>query len=137
MISAVVASPLVSAVVVSNAAGDGFNTIAQPGDPGDGVPMGGQGYIVVAAAAASIPVIGAWRGTDSAMMADMNDGMTANGNGMAANGNGAAANGNGAAAAPSIGFRTPVLQVQGKLIDEVGMMSRDGSECHRQEPVKR
>ena len=33
---------------------------------------------------------------------------------------------NGAAAAPSIGFRTPVLQVQGKLIDEVGMMSREG-----------
>ena len=116
MISAVVASPLVSAVVVSNMAGDGFNTIAQPGDPGDGAPMGGQGYIVVAAAAASIPVIGApWQ--DSAMMADI---MMADMNG------GMAANGNGAAAAPSIGFRTPVLQVQGKLIDEVGMMSREG-----------
>ena len=125
MISDVVASPLVSAVVVSNAAGDGFKTIVQLGDPGDGAPMGGQGYIVVAAAAASIPVIGmAW--DSSEMMADMNGGMTANGNGMAANGNGAAANGNGASAAPSIGFRTPVLQVQGMLIDEAGMVSRDG-----------
>ena len=98
--------------MVSNEAGDGFLTIAQAGDPGDGALMGGDGYIVIAAAAASIPVIGApWQ--DSAMMvADMNGGM--------------AANGNGAAAAPSIGFRTPVLQVQGKLIDDAGMVSLDG-----------
>ena len=54
------------------------------------------------------------------------NGAAANGNGAAANGNGAAANGNGAAVAPSIGFRTPVLQVQGMLIDEAGMVSRDG-----------
>ena len=127
MISDVVASPLVSAVVVSNAAGDGFNTIAQPGDPGDGAPMGGDGYIVVAAAAASIPIIGmAW--DNSGMMADMGGGMDDMTGGMTANGNGngAAANGNGASAAPSIGFRTPVLQVQGMLIDEAGMVSRDG-----------
>ena len=39
---------------------------------------------------------------------------------------GAAANGNGASTAPSIGFQTPVLQVQGKLIDQVGMMSLEG-----------
>ena len=110
-----VLGPLVSAVVVSNEAGDGFNTIAQAGDPGDGALMGGAGYIVVAAAPASIPVIGsAWQD------------MAAGGNGMTANGNGASANGNGASAAPSVGFRTPVLQVQGKLIDATGMMSREG-----------
>ena len=120
MISDVVASPLVSAVVVSNAAGDGFNTIAQPGDPGDGAPMGGDGYIVVAAAAASIPIIGmAW--DNSGMMVDMGGGMDDMTGGMTANGNG-----NGPSAAPSIGFRTPVLQVQGMLIDEAGMVSRDG-----------
>ena len=95
----------VSAVVVSNAAGNGFNTIAQAGDPGDGPIMGGVGYIVVSGVAASIPVIGmAW---DNTMADDMGNGMTAS-------------------AAPSIGFQTPVLQVQGKLIDEAGMVSRDG-----------
>ena len=67
MISDVVGNPLVSAVVVSNAAGDGFNTITRAGDPGDGAPMGGQGYIVIASATASITVIGAaWQ--DSGMM---------------------------------------------------------------------
>lgn len=99
----------VSAVVVSNAAGNGFNTIAQAGDPGDGPIMGGVGYIVVSGVAASIPVVGmAWDNS----MADA--GMTAS--------NG----GNGAATAPSIGFQTPVLQVQGKLIDEAGMVLGDG-----------
>ena len=112
MISDAVAHPAVSAIVVSNAAGNGFNTIAQAGDPGDGPVMGGVGYIVVASAAASIPVIGmAW---DNSMADDMGDGMTAS-NGM-----------NGAATAPSIGFQTPVLQVQGKLIDEAGMILGDG-----------
>ena len=111
MISDAVAHPAVSAVVVSNAAGNGFNTIAQAGDPGDGAIMGGVGYIVVAGAAASIPVIGAaW---DNTGMMDDAGMMTA-------------ANGNGASTAPSIGFQTPVLQVQGKLIDEAGMVSRDG-----------
>ena len=90
MISDVVGNPLVSAVVVSNAAGDGFNTIARAGDPGDGAPMGGQGYIVIASATASIPVIGAaWQ--DSMMPMPAANGNGANGNG--ANGNGA--NGNG------------------------------------------
>ena len=103
MISDALAHPAVSAIVVSNAAGNGFNTVAQAGDPGDGAVMGGVGYIVVAAAPASIPVIGmAWDNS----MADMSGGMTAT--------------------APSIGFQTPVLQVQGKLIDEAGMMSLDG-----------
>ena len=105
MISDALADPAVSAIVVSNAAGNGFNTVAQAGDPGDGAIMGGVGYIVVAGAAASIPVIGmAW---DNSMADDMGNGMTAS-------------------AAPSIGFQTPVLQVQGKLIDEAGMVSRDG-----------
>ena len=131
MISDVVGNPLVSAVAVSNAAGDGFNTIVQAGDPGDGAPMGGQGYIVIASATASIPVIGApWQDNMMPMTAANGNGANGNGaNGNGANGNGAngnGANGNGVAAAPSIGFRTPVLQVQGMLIDEAGMVSRDG-----------
>ena len=110
-------SPLVSAVVVSNEAGNGFNTIVQAGDPGDGAIMGGVGYIVQASAAASIPVIGAaW--DNSGMMEDAGATVAMNG--------GAAANGNGASTAPSIGFQTPVLHVQGKLIDQAGMMSREG-----------
>ena len=110
MISDARSHPLVSAVVVSNAAGNGFQTIAQAGDPGDGAIMGGVGYIVVASAAASIPVVGAaWDNTEMMMMADAV--MIA---------------GNGASTAPSIGFQTPVLQVQGRLIDVSGMMSRDG-----------
>ena len=110
MISDALNHPLVSAVVVSNAAGNGFQTIAQAGDPGDGAIMGGVGYIVVAAAAASIPIVGvAWDNTEMMMMADA-----------------AMIAGNGASTAPSIGFQTPVLQVQGRLIDVSGMMSRDG-----------
>ena len=110
-------SPLVSAVAVSNEAGNGFNIIAQKGDPGDGAIMGGVGYIVIASAMASIPVVGvAW--DNSGMMDDAGATVAMNG--------GAAANGNGASTAPSIGFQTPVLQVQGKLIDQVGMMSLEG-----------
>ena len=110
-------SPLVSAIVVSNEAGNGFNAIAQAGDPGDGAIMGGVGYLVQASAAASIPVIGAaW--DNSGMMEDAGATVAMNG--------GAAANGNGASTAPSIGFQTPVLHVQGKLIDQAGMMSREG-----------
>ena len=97
--------------MVSNAAGNGFQTIAQAGDPGDGAIMGGVGYIVVASAAASIPVVGAaWDNTEMMMMADV----------------AMIATSNGASTAPSIGFQTPVLQVQGRLIDVSGMMSRDG-----------
>ena len=110
MISDALSHPLVTAVVVSNAAGNGFQTIAQAGDPGDGAIMGGVGYIVVASAAASIPVVGAaWDNTEMMMMADA-----------------VTIAGNGASTAPSIGFQTPVLQVQGRLIDVSGMMSRDG-----------
>ena len=93
---------LVSAVVVSNEAGDGFQTITQAGDPGDGPLMGGEGYIVVAAAAASIPVIGSpWQNMDD-----------------------------GASTAPPLAFganvKTPVLHVRGQLVDEAGMMTLDG-----------
>ena len=108
MISDALTHPAVSSIVVSNAAGNGFHTITQAGDPGDGPIMGGVGYIVVTGAAASIPVVGsAWDNT----------GMMTASNG---------ANGNGASAAPGLGFQTPVLHVQGKLIDEAGMVSRDG-----------
>ena len=94
---------LVSAVVVSNEAGDGFLTISQAGDPGDGPLMGGEGYIVVAAAAASIPVIGSpWQ--------NMDDG--------------------GMMSAPPVAsaaiVKTPVLHVRGQLVDEAGMMTLDG-----------
>ena len=94
---------VVSAVVVSNEAGDGFQTITQAGDPGDGPLMGGRGYIVVAAADVSIPVIGsAWQN------AMMDEGMPM------------------AAPPADFGVKTPVLHVRGKLIDEAGMMSLDG-----------
>ena len=117
MISDALNHPLVSAVVVSNEAGNGFNTITQADDPGDGAIMGGVGYIVVASADAIIRVEGeAW--DNSGTMEDASATVAMNG--------GAAANGNGASTAPSIGFQTPVLQVQGKLIDQAGMMSREG-----------
>ena len=114
MISDVVTLPAITSVVVSNAAGEGFNAITQAGDPGDGPITGGTGYIVLASAAATIPVVGeAWE--DAAPAASAAD-MTANG---------AAANG-AAASAPSIGVQTPALHVQGKLIDDAGMLTRDG-----------
>ena len=117
MISDALQHPAVNAVVVSTGGVPPFNTIAQPGDPGDGAIMGGVGYIVVASATASIPVVGAaW--DNSGMMEDAGATVAMNG--------GAAANGNGASTAPSIGFQTPVLHVQGKLIDQVGMMSLEG-----------
>ena len=113
MISDVVTLPAITSVVVSNAAGDGFNAITQAGDPGDGPITGGTGYIVLASAAATIPVVGEpWENpAPAATAADM----TANG----------AANG-AAASAPSIGVQTPALHVQGKLIDNAGMLTRDG-----------
>ena len=92
---------LVSAVVVSNEAGDGFQTITQAGDPGDGPLMGGEGYIVVAAAAASIPVIGSpWQNMDGASTAPP--------------------------VASGANVKTPVLHVRGQLVDEAGMMTLDG-----------
>ena len=87
----------VAAIAVSNAAGDGFHTITAAGDMGDGPVMGGVGYIVVATADASIPVIGtAWENE-------------------------------GAAAAPAVvfsGSQTPVLHVDGGVMDEFDMLSR-------------
>ncbi len=102
MISSALAVPGISAVVVSRAGGDGFDTITQAGDPGDGPLMGGRGYIVVAAAGGDVPIIGnAWENMadDSAPMA---------------------------APPAAFGVKTPVLHVRGKLIDEAGMMSLDG-----------
>ena len=88
----------VEAIAVSNAAGDGFHTITAAGDMGDGPLMGGVGYIVVASAAGSIPIVGtAWE-NDGGMMA-----------------------------APAVAFsgsQTPVLHVSGGLLDEFDMMSR-------------
>ena len=114
MISDVVTLPAITSVVVSNAAGDGFNAITQAGDPGDGPIMGGTGYIVLASAGVVIPVPGEpWENAaPAAAAADM----------MA---NGAAANG-AASSAPSIGVQTPALHVQGKLIDDARMLTRDG-----------
>lgn len=91
----------ISAVVVSNAAGDGFQTITQAGDPGDGPLMGGKGYIAVAAAAASIPVIGSpWQNMGGASTAPP--------------------------VASAANVKTPVLHVRGQLVDEAGMMTLDG-----------
>ena len=88
-------------VVVSNEAGDSFQTIAAADDPGDGPLMGGVGYIVLTSMALDLPVPGtAWQ----------NDG------------------GDESSAAPGVvsGTSTSVMLVQGKLIDAVGMMSREG-----------
>ena len=90
--------PGVEAIAVSNAAGDGFHTITAAGDMGDGPVMGGVGYIVVASAAGSIPIVGSAWENDGAMMA-----------------------------APAVAFsgsQTPVLHVSGGLLDEFDMMSR-------------
>ena len=90
----------VAAIAVSNANGDGFHTITAAGDMGDGPVMGGVGYVVVytGTEAASIPIVGsAWE----------NDGA--------------------AAAAPAVVFRgtqTPVLHVDGGIMDEYDMLSR-------------
>ena len=108
MISDVLALGITS-VVVSNAAGDGFHTISQAGDMGDGPVVGGRGYIAISGITVNLPVTGeAWEDADD--MAEMTAAAT---NGMTAS-------------APSIGVRTPVLHVQGKLIDNAGMVARDG-----------
>ena len=88
----------VGAIAVSKAAGDGFHTIQAAGDTGDGPVMGGVGYIVVATAAASIPIYGsAWENEGAVM------------------------------AAPGVvfsGSQTPVLHVDGSVMDEFDMLSR-------------
>ena len=88
----------VRAIAVSNAAGDGFHTITAADDTGDGPLMGGVGYIVVATAAANIPIVGsAWENEGAPM------------------------------AAPGVAFggsQTPVLHVEGGVMDEFDMLSR-------------
>ena len=70
---------------------------------------GGRGYIAISGITVNLPVTGeAWEDADD--MADMTAAAT---NGMTAS-------------APSIGVQTPVLHVQGKLIDNAGMVARDG-----------
>ena len=90
--------PGVGAIAVSNAAGDGFHTIQAAGDTGDGPVMGGVGYIVVATAAANIPIVGSvWENSEAVM------------------------------AAPAVAFsglQTPVLHVDGGVMDEFDMLSR-------------
>ena len=88
----------VAAIAVSNAAGDGFHTITAAGDMGDGPVEGGVGYIVVVTEETdNIPIVGsAWENE-------------------------------GAAAAPAVvfsGSQTPVLHVDGGVMDEFGMLSR-------------
>ena len=88
----------VGAIAVSNAAGDGFHTIQAEGDTGDGPVMGGVGYIVVATEAGTIPIYGSAWENDGAVMA-----------------------------APAIAFsgsQTPVLHVDGSVMDEFDMLSR-------------
>ena len=90
----------VSSISVSNAAGNGFHTIREPGDDGDGPVVGGVGYLVsyIGAEAASIPIFGsAWE----------NEGAVS--------------------AAPAVAFdgsQTPVLYVEGGVMDEFDMLSR-------------
>ena len=95
-----------TSIVVSDAAGEGFLTISQAGDPGDGPFVGGRGYIVIAAADGTIDVEGQpWE--DAVDATDP-------------------AGGDMPPAAPSIGIQTPALHVQGKLLDNAGMLTRDG-----------
>ncbi len=88
----------VAAIAVSNAAGDGFHTITEAGQDGDGPLMGGVGYIVVATAAANIPIVGsAWENEGAPM------------------------------AAPAVAFsgsQTPVLHVDGGVMDEFDMLAQ-------------
>ena len=87
----------VGAIAVPKADGEGFNTISKNNLAADGPLMGGVGYIVVATAETSIPVMGsAWENE-------------------------------GAAAAPAAAFsgtQTPVLHVDGGIMDEFDMLAR-------------
>ena len=90
----------VSSISVSNAAGNGFHTIREPGQDGDGPVVGGVGYLVsyIGEEATSIPIPGsAWE----------NEGTVS--------------------AAPAVAFdgsQTPVLYVEGGVMDEFDMLSR-------------
>ena len=90
--------PGVGAIAISNAAGDGFHTIQAEGDTGDGPVMGGVGYVVVATAAANIPIVGSVWENEGAVTA-----------------------------APGVAFsgsQTPVLYVEGSVMDEFNMLSQ-------------
>ena len=90
----------VGAIAVSKADGLGFHTIREPGQDGDGPIVGGVGYLVVyiGTEATSIPIVGsAWE------------------------------NSGGVSAAPAVAFngtQTPVLYVEGGVIDDYDMLSR-------------
>ena len=89
----------VAAIMVSNDAGDGFNTISRNDLTADVPIEGGVGYLVVATAEASISVMGsAWE----------NEGAVA-------------------APAPAVAFsgtQTPVLHVEGGVMDAFDMLAR-------------
>ena len=90
----------VGAIAVSKADGMGFHTIREPGQDGDGPLMGGVGYLVVytGAEATSIPIVGsAWENSGAV------------------------------SAAPAVAFdgsQTPVLYVEGGVMDEFNMLAR-------------
>ena len=90
----------VGAIAVSKADGMGFHTIREPGQDGDGPIVGGVGYLVVyiGTEATSIPIVGsAWKNTGAV------------------------------SAAPAVAFdgtHTPVLYVEGGVMDEFNMLSR-------------
>ena len=90
----------VGAIAVSKADGMGFHTIREPGQDGDAPIVGGVGYLVVyiGTEATSIPIVGsAWDNSGAV------------------------------AAAPAVAFngtQTPVLYVEGSVMDEFNMLSR-------------
>ena len=90
----------VGAIAVSKADGMGFHTIREPGQDGDGPIVGGVGYLVVytEAEATSIPIVGSpWENSGPV------------------------------SAAPAVAFngtQTPVLYVEGGVMDEFNMLSR-------------
>ena len=90
----------VGAIAVSKADGMGFHTIREPGQDGDGPIVGGVGYLVVyiGTEATSIPIVGsAWENSGAV------------------------------SAAPAVAFngsQTPVLYVEGGVMDEFDMLAR-------------
>ncbi len=90
----------VGAIAVSKADGMGFHTIREPGQDGDGPIVGGVGYLVVyiGTEATSIPIVGsAWENSGAV------------------------------SAAPAVAFdgtHTPVLYVEGGVMDEFNMLAR-------------
>ena len=95
----------VGAIAVSKADGMGFHTIREPGQDGDGPIVGGVGYFVVytGTEATSITIVGSpWENSVAV------------------------------AAAPAVAFdgtHTPVLYVEGGVMDEFDMLSRVPELC--------